>query len=334
MSASGRAEPPAVNGFNLVGRETFEQAVERVLVLADPGKTGVSELLDELVPWLTPRVAELELRRDLREFCRQVELAALPLPPRPDVIVVLGGDGSILSAVRAFGADPVPILGINFGRIGFLASVRATQWRGALADVLEGRAVLEPRMRLAGELRVRDAAPAASVALNEVLVQRGAAQGMLTVSLWDGDTWVSDYRADGLIVASPSGSTAHSLAAGGPILAPSMRGLVVTPISPQSLSHRPLVVHPDSRLTVRVEKASGLTTLVVDGHGFYPMHVGDSLLVSRHPVPYPLLARPDSDPYARIRERLGWRGTFEPEAEGDAPHGRHPLVEPGHGEVL
>ena len=89
MSASGRAEPPAVNGFNLVGRETFEQAVERVLVLADPGKTGVSELLDELVPWLTPRVAELELRRDLREFCRQVELAALPLPPRPDVIVVL-----------------------------------------------------------------------------------------------------------------------------------------------------------------------------------------------------------------------------------------------------
>jgi len=132
------------------------------------------------------------------------------------------------------------------------------------------------------------------------------------MSLRVGDHWVTDYRADALIVATPSGSTAHSLAAGGPILAPSMNGLVVTPVCPQSLSHRPLVLHPDSVLTIEIDRSSGLTTLAVDGQGFFPLRQGDSTRVWRHPVAYPILARPGSNPYRRVRERLGWRGSFEP----------------------
>ncbi len=322
------------------GREPFLSKVRHVLVLADFKKKGVPSLMVELECWLESRVEHTELHHDLRGYCDRRRsgvgadraFAQEGGRQRPDVIIVLGGDGSILSVVRAFGDDPVPVLGINFGRIGFLASVRSADWQAALTEVLEGKSVIEPRMRLVGELSSRHEAPVRAVALNEMLVQRGAAQGMLTMSLWDGKTWVSDYRADGLIISSPSGSTAHSLAAGGPILAPSMRGLVVTPISPQSLSHRPLVVHPESVLSVQIERASGLTTLAVDGHGFFPMHVGDRVTIAHHEVPYPILARPGSDPYVRIRERLGWRGTFEPDLDPH-PAEDHPS-DVGRGEVL
>ncbi|HIG10343.1 MAG: NAD(+)/NADH kinase [bacterium] len=324
---SGSAAPSA-------GREAFCRDIARVLVLADFNKKGVPNLLLELRTWLEGRVQEVEEHHDLREFCSRLVGAPHSLENLPDVIVVLGGDGSMLSVVRAFGLRPVPVLGINFGRIGFLASVRSADWQAALEEVLEGRSVLEPRMRLVAEIKSRHEAAVNAIALNEILVQRGAVQGMLTMSLWDGETWVSDYRADGLIVSSPSGSTAHSLAAGGPILAPSMGGLVVTPISPQSLSHRPLVVHPESMLKVRIEQASGMTMLAVDGHGFYPMHLGDHVLISQAQTPYPILARPGSDPYLRIRERLGWRGSFEPEPEDDTLFKGMSSTDAGEGEVL
>jgi len=315
-------------------RERFDSEIERVLVFADEGKPGVHDLVDRIVPFLERRCQEVVVHRDLRRACKRIQARPLPELELPDLVVVLGGDGSILSVVRALGEHPVPTIGINFGRIGFLASVLATHWYEALEELFSGQCVIEPRMRLAGQLHHASGAPVSAVSLNDMVVQRGAAQGMMTLSLSDSDRWVSDYRCDGLIVSSPSGSTAHSLAAGGPILAPSMRGLVVTPISPQSLSHRPMVMHPDSELEVSVAKSHGLVTLAVDGHGFYPMQVGDRLRVSRHPQTYPLLARPNSDPYARIRERLGWRGTFDLEPGIELDLERSPTSDVGEGEML
>ena len=315
-------------------RECFTKDVRRVRVFADGSKADVSELVGRLVPWLSERCDTVDVHHDLRRDCKRLEANPIPEEELPDLAVVLGGDGSILTVVRAFRERPVPVLGINFGRVGFLASVAVDHWQSALEEVLAKESVLEPRMRLSAQLQKRNAQSVSAVALNDFVVQRGAAQGMMTLSLEDGESWVSDYRADGLILASPSGSTAHSLAAGGPILAPSMRGIVVTPISPQSLSHRPMVLHPDSVLQVTVEKAAGLVTLAVDGHGFYPMQQGDSLTVQHHPVLYPLLARPGSDPYVRVRERLGWRGSFEAEPGIETHHGGEEGYNAGEGEVL
>jgi NAD+ kinase len=182
-----------------------------------------------------------------------------------------------------------------------------------LSEVLDGRAVLEPRMRLTVELDSGKDKSVRAIALNDAVLTRGAFQGMLSIALRDGVDWVTNYRADGLVVATPSGSTAYSMAAGGPILAPSMRAFVVTPISPQSLSHRPIVIDGDHELLLHVTHASGLTTLVVDGQGNYPMHQGDSVKIRRHPVPYPLLSPSGFDAYKRLRDRLGWRGSFEPD---------------------
>jgi NAD+ kinase len=328
-ATSGASGGPAAKRGGGVARGAGRQ-VQRALVLADGDKDEVHELIEKLEPWLRPRVGALEIAADVRAFYkqRQSQHPKLAAREQPDLVIVLGGDGAILAAVRAFAEAPVPTIGINFGRVGFLASAETSRWRDALTEILDGRAVIEPRMRLTAELcpserrsvAEQKTAAVSAVALNDVVVTRGAFQGMLTLELKVGDDWLTNYRADGLIVATPSGSTAYSLAAGGPILAPSMQALVVTPICPQALSHRAIVLDAGAELTLSVCEASGLTTLVIDGQGFYPMHEGDSVKLKRHPVAYPVLALRGADPYTRLRDRLGWRGSFEPEAEpADAP---------------
>jgi NAD+ kinase len=322
MTKSPRATS-GVRGAKSGSRSGDARSPHSVLVLADGDKGEVHALIEKLEPWLESRVEKLEIAADVRAFYKQRQGLdpKLAARARPDLVVVLGGDGAILAAVRAFADAPVPTIGINFGRVGFLASAETSRWREALTEILDGRAVIEPRMRLTAELcpsttrsaAEQSTAAVSAVALNDVVVTRGAFQGMLTLELKVGDDWLTNYRADGLIVATPSGSTAYSLAAGGPILAPSMQGLVVTPICPQALSHRAIVLDASAELTLSVCEASGLTTLVIDGQGFYPMHEGDSVKLKRHPVAYPVLALTGADPYTRLRDRLGWRGSFEPD---------------------
>jgi NAD+ kinase len=246
----------------------------RALVLLHPGKRAAVALLAELVPWLEERFEHVAIVSDVLSFAER-HRASRTGEALPDLVVVLGGDGAMLSAVRAFRDAPVPTLGINFGRVGFLASTPQSRWRDVLTGVLEGRGVLEPRMRLSLDV--------------------------------DG-AWVTNYRADGLILATPSGSTAYALSAGGPILAPSMLGVVVAPICSQALANRPLVLHPDSQVLVRVTAAESDADVVLDGRRFTRVKSGATLLVARHPLPFPLLSMPELDPYRRLRERLGWNG--------------------------
>ena len=281
--------------------------VHHTLVVADMEKSVVREFLEELVPWLRSRIQSVE-QLALHEFRSQYEERAAEDEShrQPDLVIVLGGDGAMLSVVRALGQRPVPTLGINFGRVGFLASTPVSHWRETVAGVLAGEGVIEARMRISFEIESSRGPSSGGVALNDVIVNRAAHQRMLTVSLTVGETWVTDYRADGLIVATPSGSTAYSLSSGGPILLPGVGAMLVTPICPQGLASRPIVLHPDAELTVELTYASGITTVVADGQSYYPIEPGDRVHLKRHPVAYPLLAMPDLDPYRRLRERLGW----------------------------
>lgn len=295
--------------------------VKDVLVLADLAKEGVREFRARFQPWLEERVARVVLEGDVRAFCRRRETLDERAAERErfDLVIVLGGDGAMLGAVRAFGNSPVPTLGINFGRVGFLASTPGSRAEEVVEGVLAGRGLVEARMRLAARLVRRGAGgEVRPLALNDVVLQRGATQGLLTLALSVDGAWVTNYRADGLIVATPSGSTAHSLSAGGPVLAPEMLALVVTPICPQALSLRPIVLHPDSRIEIEVVACSGITSVAVDGQGFYPLEQGDKVELARHPVAYPLLGFPGLDPYRRLRSRLGWSGSL------GARHGDEP----------
>ena len=282
----------------------------RVIVLADYAKESAREVAKDLEPWLAARVGEVRLESDIRRFCARVRDDAdeREAAQSADLAVVLGGDGAMLGAVRAFKERPVPMVGINVGHVGFLASTPATRWEDTLACVLAGKCELEERMRLAARWRTADGSVHESVALNELCVQRDARQGMLRASVSVNGVWVNDYRADGVLVATPSGSTAYSLSAGGPILEPAVDAFVVTPICSQGLSNRPIVLHGGGKLELSVDASSDAPTIAIDGQAFFPLEPGGTLSLERHPVPYPIYVMPGLDPYRRLRDRLGWGG--------------------------
>ena len=283
----------------------------RVLLLADCTRKLSRSLMEELGAWLEARVPSVRWVEDPQAWERD-RLDGLDPEPAPELLVVIGGDGALLGAVRTFADDPPPTVGIHAGRVGFLASTTASRWQETLEAVLTGQCLLEQRMRIQAEWS-HNGEPQRVVALNDVVLQRGTRQGMLTVRLSVGEQWVNDYSADGLIVATPSGSTAYSLSAGGPILEPNVSGIVVTPLSSQGLSTRPIVLGGNSELSLRVLSASGDATLSVDGQAFHRIAVGNQLSIRRHPVPYPLYAMPGLDPYRRLRSRLGWGSGLEQE---------------------
>ncbi len=283
-------------------------------VLVHPGKTGAVELARVLQVWLGDRVERVRFHHDLACFQEhgaricEPHAAAEVVAERPDLLIVLGGDGALLGAVKAFAEAPVPTLGINFGQVGFLASTPASRWEETLVSVLEGHATTEPRMRFSVSLPSAGGART-DIALNDVVLSRSPEQSMLRAALWVGEDWVTDYRADGLIVATPSGSTAYALSAGGPILVPSLEAMLVTPICSQSLANRPIVLEPHTPLQVELIGGTGSADVVVDGKRLGALAQSERLLIARHPVAYPLVALPTLDPYRRWRERLGWTGS-------------------------
>ncbi len=284
--------------------------MERVLILADGRKSDACVLLKEIEQWLLPRVKQVATEDDLIRYCSETRVSEFKPGELPDLVVVIGGDGSILSAVRTFATDVVPVLGVNVGRVGFLATVDLPNWSSVLEEVLAGDGVLEPRMRLEAELVRSGGDSLSSVALNDAVIERHPGHGLPTYTLEVDGEWVTNYRADGLIIATPSGSTGHSLAAGGPLLAPAMAGWIVTPICAHSLAHRPMVLHPDSRISIRLLETGSPCSVAIDGQGHIQMDVGDELRLARHPVSYPLVVRRGIDSYRRIRDRLGWSGSM------------------------
>ncbi len=298
------------------GSERFEPAggkIRSVLLLADGQKTRVQEALGEVESFLESRGVAVSVHPDVRGLRDSGEAVA---GAEVDLVVVLGGDGSVLTAANAFHARPVPTIGINFGRVGFLASLEVSAWREGLIEVFEGRAVVEHRMRL--EARVRRAGqvePAVMCAMNDVVISRGEAPKMAAFRLSSAGRDVSSYRADGLICSTPSGSTAYSLAAGGPILDPALRAMVVTPISAHALAMRPLVLDPSAELEVAVIDSPSPVSLDVDGRRMAALSSGDAVLLGAAREPYPLLTIPSFDPWQRLRDRLGWAGRLDERIE-------------------
>ncbi|MEM1451371.1 MAG: NAD(+)/NADH kinase [Planctomycetota bacterium] len=280
-----------------------------VLVLADGDKSVVVDEIDAVAGFLQERGAIVEVQRNVRELAAGASFT----PERtPFLVVVLGGDGSVLTAARLFHDAPVPTIGINFGRVGFLASLEGSAWREGLSAVLDGRALVEYRMRVEARVERADGTSVGpTVAMNDVVISRGRTPSMIAFDLTSAGLYVASYRADGLIFATPSGSTAYSLAAGGPILDPRMRAVVATPISAHALSHRPLVLDADATLEAHLIDAAGPATLDVDGQLVAELTMGDRVTLAPASARYPLLTLESLNPWKRLRDRLGWAGRFD-----------------------
>ena len=218
----------------------------------------------------------------------------------PEAVVVLGGDGTMLSAVHRF--PGIPLLGLNLGSLGYLAGVESPHFDDALRALASGDYEVSRRTTL----RVGDA-----VALNDVVVSRGVSGHAIQLELSVNGRMATRFSADGLVVATPTGSTAYSLAAGGPILLPDSRSVVVTPVCPHALSSRPFVVREDSRLAVRLVARPGAETLDIfaDGEAVAQVHEGEEVVVEKASATVPLVELPGADPFEVLSRKLGWAGS-------------------------
>ena len=225
-----------------------------------------------------------------------------------DVAVVLGGDGTVLHAARRMGDTPTPVLGINLGRLGFLAELTPNEFLGRLPDLVGRSYTVDCLMTIACTLDRRDGSEQAFRGLNDVVLRAGPAFHLIEIGLSIDGEGVMTYRGDGLIVATPVGSTAHSLSAGGPILPPDARMFVVTPICAHTLTQRPLV-DGDHKVYEITPCGFAPTVLVIDGQVQVPLVEGDRVSVRRGSAPFPMIRLPGHSFYRTLRDKLGWGAT-------------------------
>ena len=293
-------------------RQADNEGLVRVGLLLKRGKPEALEIARELCTFLGARNVEAWVvgnHNDPALGARAV--GEDELSERIDLLVVLGGDGTLLHGAELVADRGIPILGVNLGHLGFLTSCPPAEALATLAAALDGKLVQEERMRLRVELIRESGAVTVAWACNDVVVSQSVARLMDLEARLDGKL-VSTYRADGLIVSTPTGSTAYNLAAGGPILTPDLQVMVLTPICPHTLAHRPLVVAATSRMTIRLAAPARDVLLTVDGQAIDGL--GDHDLVEVHAASRPLkLYLPWHTSYFDIlREKLQWGGRLGP----------------------
>jgi NAD+ kinase len=232
-----------------------------------------------------------------------------PLVNEVGLVLVLGGDGTLLSMADCIGRAGLatPVLGVNFGSLGFLTEVTLPELYPALQAALDGQAHIEDRMMLRATTLRPSASSSSEIALNDVVINKGARSRLIDLSVSVGDGLVTRVRADGLIIATPTGSTAYNLAAGGPIVQPNVEAIVLTPIAPHTLTNRPIVIPASS--TVRVTPVMGdrdEVFVTFDGQAGFELHAGDQISVCRAAQPMRLI-RPDTRSYFDVlHEKLNW----------------------------
>ena len=292
------------------------ESIRRVGLVAKAKQERIGEELDRLGSALSDRgldvyrdTAAAELMRGPGETFERHELAA-----EVDLIIVLGGDGTLLSVARSAAANDVPVLGINYGSLGFLTSTPREEIDEAVEDIFAGRCIASSRMMLRSRVERADGGAATDAdgddrvrdVLNDAVVNKTSLARIVQLEVAiDGD-FVSRYRADGLIAASPTGSTAYSLASGGPILMPEVEAIVLSPISPHSLANRPLVLPGEARISVRVLSEDLDIVLTLDGQEGIQIHPGEVVLVERSPYRFTLLQTGQRSYFEILRAKLRW----------------------------
>jgi NAD+ kinase len=273
----------------------------RILVLGSASKPGVKEEVQRLLPVLEQHaeVAAIDL-------VREKDLSDI----HADVAIVLGGDGAILRAARQMAYRQVPVLGVNLGKLGFLADLNADELLQAFPLVARGEYRVTRHLMFECKVEPGDpdalAPPAPFLGLNELVVQAGFPFHMIEVELSINSEKVSRFSGDGFILSTPIGSTAHNLSAGGPILGQELSSFVLTPICPHALTTRPVVDSADKTYIIEVRRAAAGTCLVVDGQDIIPVKVGHRITVRKAPVEFGLVKVPGHSYYQTLRDKLRW----------------------------
>ena len=276
-----------------------------IIVKAD---LAVGRKADALEKWLHDKGVET-LRRESHpphsdHSTKEMERAPADL----DCILVLGGDGTFLSAVRWIGDQNIPILGVKFGEVGFLAEIAEDRLQSVAQIILNDTFSTQPRMRLLVRVFRQSQERAVETVLNDVVINKGALARLANIETCINDRYLTTYRADGLIIATPTGSTAYSLAAGGPVIHPMVPAIVMTPICPFTLTNRPLIIPDSATVTITLAKSSKDIMLTFDGQQGLPIDDRDKIVINQSPHPIVMISEPNKNYYDVLKAKLRWSG--------------------------
>jgi len=280
--------------IGLIGRPGKSSVVDTLRLIHDHiNKQGLNPIFDEATAELADLTSVQVISRPLLgEVC--------------DLVIVVGGDGSLLHAARVLARHQTPVLGVNRGRLGFLTDVSPDEVLFKLDQVLKGEYSLDKRFLLHMEIRSGGRVTHEGVALNDVVLHAGKSVHMIDFELNIDGHFVYRQHSDGLIIASPTGSTAYSLSAGGPIMHPSMHGIVIAPMHPHTLSSRPIVIGSESEIKIKIKDTRVHPMVSADGQTSVTLEEGDLLHIRKHPFKLCLIHPPGYDFYAACRTKLGW----------------------------
>ncbi|OLB56436.1 MAG: NAD(+) kinase [Nitrospirae bacterium] len=276
-------------------------------ILTKPKFPDVKHILTDLVAWLRERKKEVVF--DAKTAALIGESASHPktqLATRSDMVLVLGGDGTMLSAARLLEERAVPILGVNMGGLGFLTEITLDQLYPALEKVFAQEFMVEERLMLRADIHRHGEHVAKATVLNDVVVSKGTLARMIEIQILIDGQFVTRLRGDGLIVSTPTGSTAYSLSAGGPIIHPTVQALILTPICPHTLTHRPLLVPRGVALEVTLTSQVEGAMATFDGQVGVALVQGDTVAIAVSEHRTQLIRLPDRTYYDLLRRKLKW----------------------------
>ncbi|MCC7202020.1 MAG: NAD(+)/NADH kinase [Nitrospirae bacterium] len=281
--------------------------IKKIGIISKPRKRDAGPVLSDLVRWLKDRGVEPLMDQetagliDFESSWKRTDIAALS-----DIILVLGGDGTLISVSRLIGGRGTPILGVNLGSLGFLTEVTLEEMYPLLKRMLAGDMSIDERWTLEASVKRGDKEMAKYTVLNDVVINKGALARMILMETVINGRYLNTYRADGLIISTPTGSTAYSLSAGGPIINPAVGAIIISPICPHTITNRPIVVREDVivEVTLRTENEDVLVTL--DGQEGYPLQYMDKVVIRKSANTIRLITSPDKDYYEVLRHKLRW----------------------------
>lgn len=291
--------------------------VRRIGIVVKKNRPEALEILRELAVWIEGRGIEVFAEREVAEA---VGLRGMPLEAfgeEADLVVVLGGDGTLLYAARALAGSPTPILGVNLGGLGFLTAVSREELFPTMERVLRGEFETEKRMML--RVRVESAPEREHYVLNDVVINKGALARIITITARVDGTYLTTFRGDGLIVSTPTGSTAYCLSAGGPIVHPGIPAIVLVPICPHTLTNRPLLVPDNALITLFHTSREEDVYLTLDGQVGLRLPQGVPVEVSKAPKGITFVRCPFRSYFDLLRTKLKWGGDLLETTPGGGP---------------
>lgn len=287
--------------------------IKRIGIVLKPHQPDALKTICELVTWLDERGIELvggpEIERERIEHetgCAITEVPRDEIAATADLMLVLGGDGTMIATARLVGDREVPVLGVNYGGLGYLAEFRIEELYHALESILSGNFRLDKRVMLDVELKRGDVSVTRNRVLNDVVINKSALARIIEIETYLNRYFVNSFRADGLIISTPTGSTAYNLSAGGPVIFPSMNAVVITPICPFTLSNRPIVVPDDATIELLLKTDQEEVTLTLDGQVGFELHVEDRVVIRKSSVTFNLVQPSNRNYFDVLRDKLRW----------------------------